>query len=130
MLTEAEAALLMCLRRAFAMMSLAIAASFPREKLNKLPQGFRLEPVPVTLRGQLGRAIRDGDVTVIVTHPYPLSLIYYDAFPGIHIPYGVWIGRPASWKGKLKPKQDAEVNSFGEFLASHPGTIDGNGEEI
>jgi len=99
-----DVTMLMCLRRAFAMMALAMVSHYPRSpELWSLPPGFSYEEMDKVTSDRLHQEIIDGNVTVIVTNPQPFLFLHYKGtFGGLRTVYGVWLTRPASWRGTLK----------------------------
>lgn len=115
------------LRRAFAMMSLAMVSNWSRERLFKkervqvsiggvmqevleevaklnLPSEFRAVRLPSNIADKLRARVARGDVTCIVANPEPFTWITIkSAHEELRIIYGIWVGRPASWRGKVDP---------------------------
>ncbi len=115
-----------CIRRSFAMMALAMAANMPREKLFKhelvrveingiiqnamqevpkvvLPM-FRAVRLPTDIADKLRVRVARGDVTTIVPQPEPFTWLLTKVGENeLRCIYGIWVGRPASWRGKINP---------------------------
>ena len=108
----------MPIRRAFAMMALAMASDWPREKLTTLPTGFRCEVIPYGTAVQLQNRVVNGDVTCIVPNPEPFTYIFFKGtFGELRTVYGIWIGKAASWRGTIAPPKRNGVLTREEALA-------------
>lgn len=116
-----------CLRRSFAMQALAIVSTFEREKLFKkkpvkisvdgivkeveeevpelkdLPSYFRATRLPSDIADKLRTRVARGDVTCIVRNPEPFTWLTFKLEDGneVRTIYGIWVGRAASWRGKI-----------------------------
>lgn len=90
------------LRRAFAMMTLAMVSNKPREYIEHLTKtlpGFAATAMPPDEAERLQNAIVNGDVTCIVANPMPgMRLWYQGSFGNGKSIYGIWT-KPASWRG-------------------------------
>ena len=90
--------------RAFAYVALAMISNWPRERLQTLGKEFRFKRLPSDVCDRLRRTVANGDVTCIVSQPEPFTWIVVkcgeEYFRTI---WGVWVGRPASWRGKIDP---------------------------
>lgn len=117
------------LRRAFAMMSLAMVSDWPRERLFKrasvkisvdgvmkevleevpkltsnVPSNMRAVRMPHDIGEKLRRRVARGDVTTIVPHPEPFTwIVITSGHEELRTIYGIWVGRAASWRGKVDP---------------------------
>jgi hypothetical protein len=115
---------LLCLRRSFAMMALAML-SHQRDLLVRvlleMPSEFRTELLSDRAASMLGTAVRKGDVTVIVTERIPYRLIFYKGtFGEAKAVFGIK-PQAASWRGKSFRQVDtAESEAFGKWLADNP----------
>jgi len=91
------------LRRAFAMMALAMMSAVPRDELIKTTKyGIRQVAIPTDVRDKLRLRVARGDVTCIVAKPEPFVwLVITSAHEEFRAIYGIWVGRPASWRGKI-----------------------------
>lgn len=95
------------IRRAFAMMALAMLAAKPRNWLaeGRYPIGVSTKRVidAVTIE-RLQLCVVNGDVTCIVPDPQPFTFLHYQGtFGEVKLMYGLWIGRAASWRGQRTP---------------------------
>ncbi len=102
------------LRRAFAMMALAMVSDKPREKLKELmPNTMRLVPIPVDVRDKLRLRVARGDVTTIVADPEPFMwIVIKTAHEELRSIYGIWVGRTASWRGKVDPDKLPHIGAM------------------
>lgn len=117
------------LRRAFAMMALAIAANMKRDDLfmkeqvkvevngerqivlQEIPKltlhesvQMRATRLPTVVADRLRERVARGDVTCIVANPEPFTwLIVKAGHEEFRCIYGIWVGRPASWRGRIDP---------------------------
>lgn len=88
--------------RAFAMTTLAMIASKPRDQLESLitHAGASLEPMPPETAARLRENIVSGAVTSIVSNPEPLLFMKLNGSYGtLRAVYGVWLERKASFYG-------------------------------
>lgn len=103
---------------AFMMMALATVSNKPREELFNLkvgaggeveidlnlPSEFRAAFIPKDKADALRERVVRGDVTCIVANPEPFVWLYVKVGEReFRCVYGLWIGRPASWRGKINP---------------------------
>lgn len=103
------------LRRAFAMTTLAMLSNVSRddivERASKV--GVRVTAIPVELRDKLRLCVARGDVTCIVPSPEPFAwLVIKTAHEELRTTYGIWVGRPASWRGKVDPNTLPHLNTM------------------
>lgn len=125
------------LRRSFAMMALAMISDWPREKLFKreriraqidgkdvmveqevpklqgMPDNFRAVRLPDAICGKLRERVARGDVTTIVPEPEPFTwLVIETGGEEMRTIYGIWVGRPASWRGRIDPKKLPHIGAM------------------
>lgn len=113
------------LRRAFAMMSLAMVSNWPRERLfqrNKeneftaklnLPDNFRATPLPKEVAEKLRDRVARGDVTTIQPNPEPFTwIVIVTGHEELRCIYGIWVGRPASWRGRIDPAKLPRLDTY------------------
>jgi hypothetical protein len=90
--------------RAFANVALAIVSNWPREKLQTLGREFRFKALPPAVGNKLRATVAQGDVTCIVPQPEPFTwIIIKCGNEYFRTVYGIWVGRPASWRGQINP---------------------------
>lgn len=131
------------LRRSFAMMALAKLSNRPREELFKqelskvsvngvmkdvfeevpklinLPDEFRATRLPNDVADKLRERVARGDVTTIVAKPEPFTwIILKSGHEEFRTIYGLWVGRPASWRGKINPDALPRLGLTGEEAAA------------
>jgi len=112
------------LRRAFAMMALAMASNMPREKLFQknadgeytlklnLPNSFRATLIPKAVATKLRERVARGDVTTIQP-PEPFTwLVIKTGHEEMRAIHGIWVGRAASWRGKVDPATLPRSSNF------------------
>lgn len=94
------------LRKAFVMTGLAVASNKPREWLERMPKGYRAEPLAKQAVDQMRERVVSGAVTTIVADPEPFTVLIYlgDDYVNARCIYGVWVGRRASFFGNA-PKE-------------------------
>lgn len=117
------------LRRSFAMMALAIASNMKRDELfmkeqvkveingerqmvlQEIPKltlpsdvQMRATRLPTAVADKLRARVARGDVTCIVSNPEPFTwLVIKAGHEEFRCIYGIWVGRVASWRGKIDP---------------------------
>lgn len=110
---------LICLRRSFALMALAMLAIRDRSTLAEIPntiagpefcrpEGFSIAPLDKGTSKLLQLKVVNGDVSCYVKTPEPFMFIYYKGtFGEVRTVYGLNLTKPASWKGRREAPKHA-----------------------